>query len=178
MATKKCDKQYLLGDGTLSRSVTPEAVGMRFAFANGQNVDADPSQFPEGIIKSLILHGLSQKVGDSYSGEPDVEKAIEAAEGILENLQEGRWSDRREGSGIVRTSILAEAVQRAKPEKYPTIADAVKAVGEWDDDFRKNAAKVGVIAKHMEDIKAERAAARAEKAAKEVDSNNELLDQI
>ena len=45
-----------------------EATGVRFTFDNGETFPADLHALPEAMIYRLAVHGLSQKLGDSYAG--------------------------------------------------------------------------------------------------------------
>ena len=123
----------------------------------------------EDVIKCLILHGASQKIGDSFAGVKEVSDCIERVETVIENLKEGKWIDRAEGA--VRTTVLAEALTRLLPDKYATAEAAAAAVKEWDDEKRKGASEVPQVKAEMEKIKAERAAERAQKAAKKAEGS-------
>ena len=78
-----------------------EAVGddgVTFTFATGETEVVKPADLPAEIQKQLMLHGLSQKLGDSYSGE-DADKCHAVFTGVLKNLTEGSWSARSGGGG-------------------------------------------------------------------------------
>ncbi|NIS77768.1 MAG: hypothetical protein GTO00_09180, partial [Deltaproteobacteria bacterium] len=110
---KKAEKVYLDESGSESRHANPEARVLLFKFTNGHEIRVQPSALPKEILQCAALHGLGQKIGDAYASSKDVDEAIERAETVVENLTEGTWIDRAEGA--VRTSLLAEALQRVLP---------------------------------------------------------------
>lgn len=159
----KTNKQFLKADGTTSKHVTSDAVALQIVFNNGEQRTFDPSTAPAEMQKCLILHGMSQKLGDGGAGK-DVNDFIEKVDDIWEAILEGRWSDRAEGVGP-RTSLLAEAIAEAKPEKYTVESAAAMLKGKTEDERAKLQA-VPQIKKVLERKKAERALARAEAADK------------
>jgi len=95
MATKKASKKV---EGT---TVTIE-------FATGQTLTANAADLPDEMKRNLIVHGLSQKLGDSYAGA-DEKEAFDCANRVLEGLMKGEWSTRGEGGGG-RASMFLEAL--------------------------------------------------------------------
>ena len=178
---EKAKKIYLDKDGNESRHAHKDAVALVFRFANGHEITVVPSELKPEIVICSALHGLAQKIGDSYASQKTVDEAIEKAEALFENLQEGTWINRAEGA--VRTTVLAEALHRASSTKYPSVDAAAKAVKEWDTEKRKAVldAKKGVpqlIAAYAA-IQSERAAARASKLAEDADEEStESLDEL
>ena len=88
-----------MAEKKVSKTVSDTAV--TFEFATGEVEEVSPSDLPAEIQKQLILHGLSQKLGDSYSGE-DADKCHAIFSGVLKNLVEGNWSARSGGGGAPR----------------------------------------------------------------------------
>lgn len=179
--TEKAKKVYIDKNGNESRHASADAISLVFRFANGHEQVITPSEFKPEIVVCAALHGFSQKGGDSYAGSKSVDEAIEKLGALVENLEEGNWISRAEGA--VRTTVLAEALSRAKPEKYPSIEAAATEIKTWDAEKRKAVldAKKGapqLIAAYAA-IQAERTAARAAKlatAASEADT--ELFDEL
>lgn len=178
---EKAKKVYIDKDGVESRHASADAIALLFRFANGHEITVKPSEFKPEIVICAALHGLSQKGGDSYAGVKTVDEAIEKCEALFENLQEGTWINRAEGA--IRTTVLAEALHRAKGDKYATVELAATAIKEWDSEKRKAVldAKKGVpqlIAAYAE-IQAERALSRAEKLGKEAgEADTEGFDEL
>lgn len=165
------EKVYLDSEGNESKHAHAEAVALVIKFANGESVTVDPSELGNNVLKAASLHGLSQTIGDSYSGADDVATAMTLATSRLETLKQGNWTSVSEGGGS-RVTILAEALHRAKADKYPTLQDAVAAVGEWDKDRKKDARKL--LQKQIAEIEAERAQQKAQKA----ETDEDALDQL
>ena len=81
---------------------------IQFAFSNGKTLVADFHMIPEAIQIQLAMHGMSQKIGDSYASATTVQQAIENATETYNNLVNGEWSTKREGG----QSVTIEAVSR------------------------------------------------------------------
>lgn len=137
-----------------------------FKFSNGKTLVADLSEIQRNgteIATRLALHGLGQKVGDSYAGADTVDDAIESASDVLEMLVAGKWTERT--AGEPRTSVLAEALSRVMTEAgHPkTVDECAAVIKEMDDAGRKTLRDQPAIKAAMSAIKAE----RDEKAAAE-----------
>ncbi len=140
IATKDFDGQVLV----ISFKTEPETV-KRFDFR----------ELPEPMKAKLALHGLTQKIGDSYAGAANVAEAIGAAVDTWENLMSGVWGREREaGEG----NLLEQACQRLMPGKTKAqiAATLEKFTKEQLREFRKRPDIVRAIG----EIQAERAAAR------------------
>ena len=177
---KKAEKLFIDGDGKESRHATPEARVLVVRFANGEEVELKPSELSKEIVMCAAFHGFSQKIGDSYAGAKTIDEAIEHAQAVVENLEEGTWIDRAEGA--IRTSLLAEALHRCKGTKYPSVEEAAVTIKEWSPEKRKSVLDsekgVPALVAAFVGLQAERAAARAEKAAKVAEGNAQGLDTL
>jgi len=131
------------------------------AIESGESVTVDLNELSNEMQLKLALHGLSQKVGDSYAG-CEVDEIIAKATGVINDLKNGDWSSRVAGSGAPRTTLLAEAVVRATGQ---TMEVVLGKIAEMDDDAKKNLRNHDQIKQATAAIKAERAVAAAEKAA-------------
>ena len=141
-----------------SKSVTD--TGISIAFESGETVTVELSQLNEDIIRKLALHGLSQKVGDSYAGA-ELAEAHELAGSVVERLLAGEWQQAREGGGAARVSMLVEALAAATGKTNEEALEVVKGMSE---DQKKELKKHPAIAKELATIAAERAVAKAAKA--------------
>ena len=149
-----------------SKKVTDS--GVEITFESGEVVAVQLSDLSEGIITKLALHGLSQKVGDSYAGA-ELAEAHELAGNVIERLVAGEWTQAREGGGTSRVSMLVEALAAATGKDNDEALEVVKGMSE---DQKKELKKHPAIAKELATIAAERAvakAARAEAAAEASD---------
>lgn len=80
-----------------NEKATVETIGetLVFRFASGEVIEASLNEV-EPMVRRLALHGLEQKLRDSYAGcEPG--EAYAYAMATWERLLTGEWSKRREG---------------------------------------------------------------------------------
>ena len=153
--TKFSDKEYDLDTGVVS-----------FTFGNGTTLELDANELSPEMQKQLMLHGISQKVGDSYAGaKGDFAKAIDAAKGVIDQLTQGIWrAARGEGEARPRLGELAEAIARIKGvDRDKAMAAVEKATDDQRKQWRGNAKVRHVIAQ----IRAEAAAKALEQAAEQ-----------
>ena len=132
-----------------------EAGTVTFQFTDESELVVSLADYSEDTVARAALHGLSQKVGDSYSGAESVKAARESAEATIENLKEGNWNTVREGSSTPRVGALAAALARATGK---TVEEATEVINMMDDDQKK------ALRVHPQ-VKAASAAIRSEKAA-------------
>lgn len=151
---KFCDKDYDLDTGIVY-----------FAFGNGTTLECDSNAIPEETRKQLMLHGISQKVGDSFAGvKGDFAQGIGNAQDVIDQLKAGVWKADREGDARPRLAELAEAIARIKQVPLEAATAAVeKGTDEQRKQWRSNAKVKAVIAT----IRAEKAAAELEKAGEQ-----------
>lgn len=141
---------------TTRKSIAKKIVtdtSVQIAFENGHLLEIHPAELSDEIRNRLMLHGLSQKVGDSYSGAESIEEAIAAATTAVDNLKNGDWAVRASTGGI-----LAEAVAELQGIELP---DAIEMVLSLDDDTKKALQKAPEVAAVIADIKARKARAKA-----------------
>ncbi len=131
--------------------------GVKFTFSNGSIVKATLSGIPQEMLKRLAIHGLSQKLGDSYASANDkgwsVQDCADGVAEILSGLRAGIWSQSG-GSGV---NILAEAIARMLDK---TAEECATILAAMSDDDRKETAKRDDVKAMVATIKAERAKAR------------------
>ena len=133
---------------------------LKFIWADESETEIVLTGFSDDILERATLHGLSQKLGDSYSGAAgDVTKAKAALIETLDALRAGDWN--RKGGGFSSGGIWVEALARAAGE------DVEKALAVWneaDDDMKKAFKKDERIKLAKAEIELERAKAKAEGA--------------
>ena len=164
---KVADKIYVDAEGNESRSASPEAVALLLKFSNGEEIRVDRDKVPANVASAAMLHGLSQKIGDTYAGAENIADAVEKAGAMAERLLNGEWLRPRESVGP-RIGLLVEAVVAAKTAAGME-ADAEKIAEnlKGNADLRKNALNNPQIKAEYDRIKAERAQAAAKASAKE-----------
>lgn len=101
-----------------------------FAFADGKEQVCKLKDLPPGMLERMALHGIAQKVGDSYSGVDTVSEGRKVASETWKNLMLGNFNARVSGSG----SVLVEALARLKKVSIEEIQDALEGL---DDEARK-----------------------------------------
>ena len=94
------------------------------------------------------MHGLSQKVGDSYASAESVTEAAESARAQWDGLLGGEWATRSGGG------ILAEALSRATGKE---LAECVDAVRRLDDKQKRKLSGDARILTAIAEIRKERA---------------------
>jgi hypothetical protein len=87
-------------------------LGVRWDFSNGQTrtiLLTDLQTLTDSGV--FACHGLSQKGGDEYASEKDVDDAVLAFDDLMDRLKKGEWSEKREG-GFGGASVLARAISQ------------------------------------------------------------------
>lgn len=155
---KFCDKEYDMDTGLVS-----------FSFGNGKSLDFDSNKCSPEIVKQLMLHGASQKIGDSFAGvKGNYAEGIQNAEDTIEQLYAGVWKAAREDDARPRLAELAEAISRIKGVPLEAATAAVeKGTDDQRKTWRSNAKVKAVIAQ-----------LRAEKAAKALEEAGEQTLEI
>lgn len=154
-----------MADRKVTKEVDDQAGNIVFTFATGEVETVDVSAFSGEIQKQLLLHGASQKLGDSYSGE-DADKCHAIFVGVLKNLTDGNWSARSGGTGSPRISQLAEALSRAVPGE--SVEACVEKLSAMDDETKKAVRGHPAVQAALAEIKLEKAIADAAKLKAEL----------
>ena len=141
-----------------TKAVSTESKTVTIDFVNGEQVVYDLGSYSEEIILQLALHGASQKGGDSYSGESDVDVAVGKAKAVAERLASGTFNAVREGTGSGRITDLAAALAALTGRE---VSEAVAVIEDMDKDTRAKLRKDPSVKAKMLQISAERAAAAA-----------------
>lgn len=136
--------------------------------AAGETVDGEKyllllSELSPEIVTRLAVHGLSQKVGDSFAGaadEPDpVAYAIARIKDTWEQLKRGEW--RVTGTGGPRATLLGRALARVSGH---TIEEAMAVLQDKEDSLSE------------EEFKAFLKALRADPSIKQAQADIKLED--
>jgi hypothetical protein len=141
------------------------AVGVSFMFEDAKKTTLALalSELSQEMIVELAIHGLSQKVGDSYASSETVAEAIESAKDVWANLKAGRFNSAGGGLG----GLLVEAIARLKKI---TIAEAAERLGGATEEQVEVIKKNSAVKNMMTVIRGERAVAKAS----DVDDDLEL----
>lgn len=159
-----------------SKSIEGNVLTVEFNSDSVDNLAVDLTSLPSEIQTQLALHGLSQKIGDSYAGVETVEEAAAAAKGTLEALQNGTWSAGRSGgSSGPRITDLARAVAELKGIE---VEAAVETISSLDDDRRKALRNNPQVKAKLAEISAKRARDKAKAAQSEAKGSEGSLDDV
>lgn len=145
------------------KDYTDEGIAT-FTFGNGAVVELGVDALSEEQKFNLMMHGLLQKVGDSYaSAKGDYTIGVAAAQKVCDQLLADMWTASRAsaGEGAPKSGELAQAIANLKKLDLIAVTTAVNAAS---DDQRKAWRKNPAIAAEIARIRAEKAAARAAKA--------------
>lgn len=173
------EKSYDLDALSLSISVGGEDSPTELEFSTAELSDE--------IKQNLLMHGLSQKLGDSAASvkakltkelgrEPNADEhraaVIEAINGVWAQLENGDWrAARGEGEAKPRIGEVALAIARLRNMDVAEVQTLLAATDkEKIKTWRKHPQVQGEIAK----IRAERAAERLQRALAAQDANAEF----
>ena len=142
-----------MSSNRVKKSVNVENESVTFGF-EGNNMEFRLDQLPGEMITRLALHGLSQKLGDSYADSTKVTDPEKAATDVWNNLKDGSWG--RERSSVDYDAAIAEA--KGRLESYIASSDEEKVLF----------AKIGVTRAALEKVvtQAIKAKEKSEKAKK------------
>ena len=165
-----------------------DAAGVRITFDGYTEgtVAVMLSDLPQEIVTALAVHGLSQKLGDSYAGakkaaengsDPAVWAAEQAAT-VAENLAAGIFVAVREGDGEGRVSLLIQALEAVANANGQTLDIAATKAVLRDDANRKAVRAIPAVAAELRRLEAERAQERAAAAATRAASAPSVVDEL
>jgi len=123
------------------------------------------------ILVQTALHGISQKIGDSYAGaakdgpEVGLEPVLYAKaqiESMIQQIYNEKWYAVRQAGGGAQNTILVRAYAQATGK---TLEEALDFVEPLSDDEKKQLQKLPKIAAAIAGIRAEAAVAKAKALA-------------
>lgn len=82
------------------------------------------------LLLTFAGHGAIQKLGDELADPKltDIDDKVAAIDSLIEQLNAGQWSARREGDGFAGTSVLLKALVELTRKDEESDADAVTRV--------------------------------------------------
>ncbi len=155
-------------DKTVEIDVAAGVFTLRIDFANGKTVSLSSADLNVETLLTAGGHGISQKVGDSYASEKEVDDMHLAAEEMASRLRAGDWTKAREaGDSMNGASIVIKAIVEATGKSVEFVKaylqkklDDAKAKGEklsrqeLYNGFRKPGTATATIIKRLEEEKA------------------------
>lgn len=149
--------------------VTPEfqgsVPGVRFDFRNGKTRLFYVS---DALTTQFAAHGASQKIGDETAGEDDVDDMVLAVDEIIERLNGGEWTAKREGGGFGGVSILLRALMEHSGKDETTVKAFLKPKSHGEKMALRQHPPIKVIVDRLEAEKAAKAAGAAKVNAAEL----------
>lgn len=153
-------------------TATPGNPGVAFVSGDEAIAAVTLESLPKDVVTRLALHGLSQKIGDSYAGAASAERpfayAVEAIKETIAQLMRGEWRVAAVAGGP-RATLLARAIARATGQALESImATLAEQEATLDEEGYKTLLKQlradPAVKQATAAIKLEDAAAEAEKA--------------
>lgn len=131
-------------------SIDSERGAIAVAFTDGEERVISLSDLSEAMQLQLALHGLNQKLRDSYSGFgrkygiEAVDMAKSTVDRTIETLKAGEWSARQGSGGGARMSIWVEALAEVlnvdvgeAAQRYADLGKEAKAAVRGHPDVKR-----------------------------------------
>lgn len=149
-----------------------------FTFDDGEVIRFDTSKVSEEIRNRAVLHGFSQKLGDSYAAAAKEENPLawakEQVREVISQLLAGDWRAAR-AVGAPRVSDLAQALAMVTGT---SIDEAHAFVETLDDDQKKAYRAKNKVKAALATIKSKRLLAQAEKLASQAATSAEDEEEV
>lgn len=163
------------GTRKVQKTVTVNEAGgtveVRFDFRNGRVLKISTRDIERKVELQATGHGLSQKIGDEWSGTTEVEDMVLEGEAIIARLTSGEWGIIREaGDSMKGASVVIRAICEVSGQDAASVKayldgklEAAKARGEklsrqeLYQSFRNPASETGKVIKRLEDEKVAKA---------------------
>lgn len=128
----------------------------------GDAIETTLEEYSPDIRDRLALHGLSQKLGDSYAGITDSKEAFEKVQAVLGDLLKGEWTSRVAAGPRITQLVTALAAVTGEP-----IEKCQEVVENMGDKEKKDLRAHPHVKAKLAELKAAAAAEAAAKAAQE-----------
>lgn len=165
------------------KSIDKDAGVVSFSFDEAGTCEINVADLSEEIKTQLILHGISQKVGDSYAGaksavaELDItadEWSRAQAADTIQQLIDGKWAVRASGGGARVTDLARALAEVAGAPVEDMVAKIDEATKEEKAALRKHP-KVALVLSRFKQERAEAKQKELEAAAESAPSLGDLL---
>ena len=138
--------------------------GVFFAFTGGHEINASINGLSSDIVARLAVHGLAQKIGDSYAGCGDGQEAYTEAARVWASLTKGNWGVER-AAGEPTFGLLAQAIARVMNKPLDAVSAKLETMSkEQTAAIRARADVAAAIAAITAERKAAKAAASPQAA--------------
>ena len=130
--------------------VTTNENGLTFEITGGHTLEIVLGALSDDVIKKATLHGLKQKIADSYAGVTTSHEVEAAADSVIQALMTGNWNAGRSSLG----GIWVEALARAAGVEIDV---ARSKWDEMDEETKKDVKKNPAVKTAKAEIDLERA---------------------
>ena len=128
-----------------TKAINEPGDTLTFSWGDGKSTVVKISDVPKEMYGRLAMHGLSQKLGDAYSGAETADEARESMAVTLATLKSGQWRVESEsGPRIGRTVLVSERMFTDNPKIWakvgagkPISRDAVRDVLAGMDEAKR-----------------------------------------
>lgn len=160
-----------------------ESQSIEFIFGEAGSETVFLSDLPDDIVANLAVHGLSQKLGDSYAGAKAATEGTEIDPdewckgqvlSVFGQLKDGNWSTRTPGAGGQVTDLAIALAQVGGIDE----AVAVEKLADATKEEKAALRKVPEIKAILETLRAERAAAKAKAATAAAEGSTTDLSEF
>lgn len=155
----------------LKRSEVSEdgfTVNTSFYFRNGEvrifTIEANAALFAQ-----FVAHGVEQKIGDEVAGLQEIDDMIIAIDDVMDRLNGGEWTAKRESSGMTGISVLAKALVKASGKSAAEVVSFLKQKNNAEKLALRKSPK---IASFIEEIEAN----KKKKPKAEIDTEAHLAE--
>lgn len=155
----------------LKRSEVSEdgfTVNTSFYFRNGEvrifTIEANAALFAQ-----FAAHGVEQKIGDEVAGLQEIDDMIIAIDDVMDRLNGGEWTAKRESSGMTGISVLAKALVKASGKSAAEVVSFLKQKNNAEKLALRKSPK---IASFIEEIEAN----KKKKPKAEIDTEAHLAE--
>ena len=128
---------------------------VRLDFVNGET---RLFTLPLELISKFALHGAEQKLGDEISGLDDVDDAVMAIDDLMDRLNTGEWSIKRESSGLAGASVLARALIELTGKHATAVKADLKLLSQAEKNALRDHPKLKPIIAKLEEGKKKKVA--------------------
>lgn len=126
-------------------------VMVRLDFRNGET---RTFTVPTGLMLKFAAHGAEQKLGDETAGVQDVDDMVLYIDELIERLDRGEWSTKREGSPFAGASILMRALVEVSGKTPDQVKAFLKTKSAAEKMALRNSSKLKPVVDRLEAEKA------------------------
>lgn len=132
-----------------------DSAAVRLDFRNGET---RTFAIPTSLLLKFACHGAEQKLGDETAGVDDVDDMVIGVDELIDRLNKGEWSTKREGSGAAGTSVLMKALMEYGKRTSEQVKAFLTGKTQAEKLALRNSAQLKPIIERLEAEKASKGA--------------------